>query len=24
LQGHAGVLETCTVCHLTQPDGSIH
>jgi hypothetical protein len=24
LQGHAGVLETCTVCHLTQPEGSIH
>ena len=21
LQGHAGTLDTCTVCHLTQPTG---
>lgn len=24
LQGHTGTLETCTVCHLTLPQGTIH
>lgn len=24
LQGHAGTLQECVVCHLTQPDGEIH
>ena len=24
LQGHAGPLEKCTTCHLTQPEGDIH
>jgi hypothetical protein len=24
LQGHSGPLDTCTVCHLTQPNGSFH
>jgi hypothetical protein len=24
LQGHTGVLDTCIVCHLTQPEGDIH
>jgi hypothetical protein len=24
LQGHAGTLEKCTVCHLTEPGGEIH